>query len=187
MKNAYLVPLIERARTFPPLVRNSFGSMTEVQLNWRPAPETWSIGLVLEHVIHSNQLYMPQLIALRDGSHRPNLWERTRLMSRLFEKQLLKVTDPATKTKTKAPKIFQPNLSAVLPDIVDRFNTHHHSLVDMIVKLDHLDHESVVIHSPLSKLITLRLSVASEIFVNHTQRHLNQATELTQHPKFPPQ
>ncbi len=185
MNNPYLVDMLETARTFPGQVRASFGDLTELQLNWRPGPETWSIGLGLEHIIHSDQLYMPQLISLRVGNHRGNFWTKARLMSGFFERKLLKITDPGTPTKSKAPGMFLPTLSEVEPDILDRFANHSRSLLETITSLDHLNHDEVYLHSPVSKLVTLRLSVVTQLFVNHTQRHINQAKTLLEHPGFP--
>lgn len=185
IKNAYLEPLLQRAEDLPRVVRQEFGQLRPDQVNWSPAQGVWSIGLCLEHLIHSNSLYFPQFTALRDGSFRPGFWERSGLMRSYFEKMLLRATQPVADKKSKSPKAFRPALSQVDADIVARFASHQKMLLSHLRGLDGLDHEVVSISSPAAKFITYRLKVAVEIIVNHEERHINQAKGVLRHSAFP--
>ena len=56
-------------------VRDSFGGLTAEQLNWKPAPESWSIGQCLDHLIKSNEEFYPELDKLAAGTRKNTLWQ----------------------------------------------------------------------------------------------------------------
>jgi len=41
--------------------------LTEEQLNWRPAPGSWSVGQCLEHLCITNEAYLPAISAALEG------------------------------------------------------------------------------------------------------------------------
>jgi hypothetical protein len=41
-------------------VRDSFGSLSGEQLNWKPAEKSWSVGQCLEHIIKTNEQVYPE-------------------------------------------------------------------------------------------------------------------------------
>src|ERR1700736_5170106 len=52
--------------------RNLVGRFTEEQLNWQPAPGSWSIGQCLEHLCVTNECYLPPIsAALREKPRSP--------------------------------------------------------------------------------------------------------------------
>src|SRR5947209_16641423 len=47
--------------------RALLAGLTEEQLNWQPAPGTWSVGQCLEHLCLTNEAYLPPIAAALHG------------------------------------------------------------------------------------------------------------------------
>ncbi|CAN5340589.1 hypothetical protein BH20ACI2_BH20ACI2_22230 [soil metagenome] len=56
--------------------RETFGSLSAVQLNWKPSDENWSIAQCFEHLIVTNELYFPNIQRVIDGNHRNNFYSK---------------------------------------------------------------------------------------------------------------
>ena len=56
-------------------VRNSFGDLTNEQINWKPAPESWSVGQCLDHLIKSNEAFFAELDKITAGTRKNTLWQ----------------------------------------------------------------------------------------------------------------
>ncbi|HZJ10320.1 MAG TPA: DinB family protein [Trueperaceae bacterium] len=61
-----------------------FDRLSGEQLNWRPAPDRWSVAQCLEHLITIQSLYQPLLRRLAEADYSPTWWERYSPLSRLF-------------------------------------------------------------------------------------------------------
>src|SRR5262245_30576853 len=58
MKDAlFIQQMIERGKEAGDKVRTELEGLTSSQLNWKSAPESWSIGQCLDHLIVSDCLY----------------------------------------------------------------------------------------------------------------------------------
>ena len=50
-------------------VEDNFSMLTYDELNWKPAPERWSIAQHLDHLILVNSSYFPVIERINDGSY----------------------------------------------------------------------------------------------------------------------
>ncbi|MCB0280146.1 MAG: DinB family protein, partial [Calditrichaeota bacterium] len=64
-------------------------------------------------------------------------------------------------------------------DICAEFHQHSNSLVALIKTINQLDLKSIIISSPVNPNIVLSAEKALQIIVDHGQRHINQAIEVT--------
>ena len=44
-----------------------FGSLSAAQLNWKPAPKSWSVAQCFDHLITTHSLYFPEFERLANG------------------------------------------------------------------------------------------------------------------------
>src|SRR5690349_16706160 len=56
-------------------VSESFGGLSVEQLNWKPAPESWSVGQCLDHLVKSNEEFFPELDKLAAGTRKNTFWQ----------------------------------------------------------------------------------------------------------------
>jgi hypothetical protein len=56
---ADLPHLIHAANTVAGDAKMTFGTLTNVQLNWRPSSDRWSVAQCFDHLITTNQGYVP--------------------------------------------------------------------------------------------------------------------------------
>lgn len=156
----------------------NFGGLKEEELNWKPSPDHWSIGQVLEHIILVNKSYFPQVAtALRKNQKLP-FHARLGFVVRYMEKALLKSVQPEGSKKVKTFKIWEPPAGEVGADILDRFPAHHRSLKQVIQNSKRLLGTGTIISSPANPNIIYSIDVAYEILLSHEMRHFNQMQKL---------
>src|SRR5262245_39677562 len=102
-------------------VKTNFTNTSLAQLNWKPAPESWSIAQCLDHLITADCLYFPELKEITEGKHVMTMWEKWSPFGGLFGKILVTQLTENVKKKMTAPKIFTPFNSSIDAGIIDRF------------------------------------------------------------------
>src|SRR6185295_13467872 len=118
---ADLPSVITAANSIANDAKSTFGSLTPVQLNWKPSAERWSIAQCFDHLIVSNKGFLPIIESVRSGKKQTRFVERLPGWPGLAGKLLIKSLDPASTRKLKAPKNFQPAQSDVSETIIADF------------------------------------------------------------------
>jgi hypothetical protein len=158
--------------------RGAFGNLTATQLNWKPGPDQWSVGQVMEHLILTNEPYFGVLAQMRAGTYRAHPIGKLSFIVNLFGKLILNAVQPQTERKTKTFPVFQPAQSDVPVDILRKFEANQVKLVQEIKNSDGL--LGRVVSSPAKAFIVYRLDRAFDIIVAHERRHLLQAKRVMQ-------
>ncbi len=185
--NEQLDKLIRSAGTIVDDARSSFGKLSSAQLNWKPSAERWSIAQCFEHLITSNQGYLPIIEGVRAGTKKTTFWERLPVLPGLAGKLLIKSLDPASTRKIKAPKKFEPAHSNISAGIIDDFAAQQQKIIEGMKATSHLDLEKIVVTSPAisAGFVTYSLMDAYRIIVVHERRHFQQAQRVTEESGFP--
>jgi hypothetical protein len=157
----------------------TFGALTVEQLNWKPAPQTWSIAQNLHHLIVVNESYYPILASLRSGTYKTPFIGKIGFMVSLLGKVILNAVKPDRKKKMKTFAIWEPTAMAT-EDILQQFEKHQSELKQQIASCEKLIGKGAVISSPVNKNIVYKLETAFDIIVSHEERHLEQAKEVLQ-------
>ena len=182
----YPESIYERLDAVSAQVKTSFSTLDASQLNWQAEPGKWGVGLCLRHLITTNESYFPTLDALAKGSFRPSIWSKIPGAPAYFGKLILKMVSPETRTqKGKSPKAFRPRLDPVRENIVSIFLQHQEILKSKLKAIEKTDHQKVIINSPAAFFLTYSLYHTLHIFAAHEERHLLQALEVVEQPKFP--
>jgi len=167
-------------------VENNIAALSEEQLNWKPSSKTWSVAQCLEHLIVNNTNYFKTFEAVINNTYRQTFWHRTSPFTGFFNKKLLEFTAAEAKIKVKAPASFSPAASRFDKTIILRFFKQQETLTKYFDKLEPMAADKkIIISSPFSGLITFHLYTVLIAFVNHEQRHINQAEKVMHHPQFP--
>jgi hypothetical protein len=157
-----------------------FGKMKEQELNWKPAPQRWSIAQIMDHIIITNESYFPIFERIKDGNYKTPGMGKIPFIPALMGKMVLKAVRPETKRKSKTFGNWEPVQSTMPMDIVDKFSRHQKELMMHIKSMEDYIGRNIIVNSPLSNYIVYSLEDAIEILVVHEVRHLNQAREVLQ-------
>ena len=178
--------LIDVAKKVPAEVRAEFGPLRPNQLNWKPAADKWSVGQCFDHLLTSNSEYFPIFDRVLQGQKTSNtIWESLPGLPRFWGQMLIKSVSPDATRKQKAPKIFAPTTSAVDAGIIPRFIDQQERVIGYLNTITAVDADTIIITSPVARVITYSLLDACRVIVAHEQRHILQARRVTQLPEFP--
>ena len=158
--------------------KTEFGGLTEEALNWKPAPDRWSIAQNLDHLIRINESYFPVISNIRQHTYKLPWYASFSFVSRFFGNMLLKAVQPHNRKKTKTFGIWEPAKSSISGDILNRFEKHQTALKQLMEQSKDLLEQRAVISSPASKYFVYKLDTAFDILVAHEKRHLEQAREV---------
>lgn len=166
--------------------RVRFGGLTMAQLNWNPAPGSWSIAQCFEHLITIQSHYLPALNRLAQGIAKPTAWERYSPLSGFFGRILIRSLEPSNNRRTKTARNSEPPTTVIDGAVIDRFAEHQRTLVDHLRQLPtDLDPKRVIVTSPLASFVTYSLDDCLNVFVVHGRRHFAQAERVLGHADFP--
>jgi DinB superfamily len=158
--------------------KNEFRALTITQLNWRPESKAWSIAQNIDHLIVINESYYPVIQSVRSGHYRLPFIARFPFLVSFIGKTILNSIQPDRKRKIKTFPIWEPSMSEIDDDIIQRFEKHQNEFKQLIQSSRDLLARGVVISSPANRHIVYTLETAFDIIVAHEQRHLEQAREI---------
>ena len=180
-----LTSLITQAGTIANDTQQVFGKLSTQQLNWKPAPDRWSVGQCFDHLITTNSGYLPVIDDVLQGRKKSSVWQKLPFIPRLWGKLLIKSLDPSQARKIKAPKRFEPAQSDISGSIIHDFVAHQAKVMEKMMATENLDLERIVITSPAATPVTYSLMDAYRIIVVHERRHFQQAQRVIETSGFP--
>ena len=183
--NSELNGLIAAARSISYDAQTLFGKLNEIQLNWQPNPESWSVGLCFEHLIKTNNEILGTFESHVTGAHRRTVFERLPYLSRFFGEQILKAVQPENRSKRRAPRAFTPTGSSVAADVVEKFVANQQKIIELMQASHKLDLHKTIVTSPAARFIVFSLFDAYKILITHERRHFRQAQNVMQIEGFP--
>lgn len=164
------------------------GALAELstsQLSWRPAPGTWSICEVVEHLTTTDRLASRHW---EEASARG--WAERRIGHGPFAlgwlgSWWLRQVGPNPHRTVSTPAIFAPSRTAEPAQVFAEFIEQHRRFVAWLESLDGLHLARIKARSAVTPL--LRLNLASWIAgaIAHQHRHLEQIARLRHHADFP--
>jgi hypothetical protein len=161
-------------------------SLTEEQLNWRPAPGTWSIAQCLDHLaVTGSQFVNYYLAALEKGHRKWKVSEAVRYRPTLVGGWLIRQVDPETGRNLPAPKVFRPSQEPLITNSLEKFLKQQHTFLSFVQKSEGLDYNRTRLRSPVTPLMRYSLADAFVVTVLHGRRHLGQARRVRETEGFP--
>ena len=149
--------MVQKGKEAKDKVIVEFSNMTLQQLNWKPKPDSWSIGQCLDHLIISDSSYFPTLKKIAEGKYTMTTWERRSPFSGICGRILVDRLQEQVKKKMKAPKVILPSASKMDIGILERFHKHHDTFLDYIALCDKINPDRINITSPTIKFVTYSL------------------------------
>lgn len=174
----FINQLLESGRLAKQRAQSEFAGLGLEQLNWKPSPESWSIGQCLDHLLVSDMLYFPTFKKIAEGKFKNSWWEKWSPLSGLFGRMLVHVTGEKVKKKIRTARVLNPSMGNIDHGIHDRFQKHLDTFLAYTAVFSNEDLDKIRITSPVSKLITYSLRHALQMLYQHLHRHINQGIKV---------
>lgn len=161
------------------------GGMSEVQLNWRPTAERWSIAQNLTHLVVIGRLYLPQfdaaIVRAREkGWRKPGPFEYGALGNWVIAQM-----EPPPRRRMRAPKMFKPQPVQPLDRVRDGFLSLQGELEQRVQAANGIDLRRAKVATVFTSLLRLPLGQAFQALLAHERRHVWQARQVRVASGFP--
>jgi hypothetical protein len=165
--------------------RSTFGGLSSEQLNWKPAPKSWSVAQCIDHLIVTHSQMFPILDRIAAGGARATFWEKYSPLTGFFGRFLIKGLDPANTKPMKTTSKAEPSASEIPGDIVGKYAEHQQEMIEHVRKLPRdIDPAKTIVTSPLLGFVTYSLDDWYTILTHHGRRHFNQAKRVAHTADF---
>jgi hypothetical protein len=166
--------------------RELFSGLSEAQMNWKPAPDKWSIAQCLEHLAVASHRFEPYFTAaLLRGREKWPVNSAPAYRPSFIGRWLIKTVDPVTGRNLPAPKIFRPAESAPIHEALESFLKQQERFLKFVRRTAGIDYNKTRLRSPVTPLMRYSLADAFVVTVVHGRRHLGQAQRVRQTSLFP--
>jgi DinB superfamily len=157
--------------------------LTDEQLNWQPAPGSWSVGQCLEHLRLTNEAYLTSIsAALKEKPDSPVEEITPGRFERWFIRSFIEPS-PNNKRVPTFPKI-KPGAHVDLT-VLDRFLSGNKSCRELILRARGKNVNHIRFWNPFVPGVRFTVGTGLEIIASHERRHLLQAERVRDSVNFP--
>ncbi len=161
-----------------------FEVLSYQQLNWKPAPTSWSVVECIDHLKVTEALYITKIRQSFEDARIRNLKAQKPFKSAWFGGWFAKQVKPNTR-KMKNPSLFSPEIGTLEMSTLTAYIDMKINFLELLETLNGYDIQRMKVTSPITKLMVFRVGDALQILTNHAFRHILQAQRVTQNPNFP--
>lgn len=158
----------------------TIAGLSEAQLNFKPAPDRWSVKECVFHIALAETSLRQYVDATMNAPANPD----KRAGIKMTDEQVISgVSDRSH--KAKAPDQIDPDKSAkwsTVSEALQAFETNRDNLIDYIKNTSGDMRNHVALQSPMGPLDAYQLVL---LLSSHTNRHIQQIKEVKADPKFP--
>lgn len=154
--------------------------LTVEDLNWTPAPDSWSVGQCVQHLCLTSEVYLPAMAAALGGRQQARASE---IVPGWFGRWFIrKYIEPSPNgSRTKAPQKIDPaGHTHVDASVLDVFLQKNQEARRLIQNASNYDVNRLRFRNPFIPLIRFTVGTGLEIVCKHQKRHLLQAEAILQ-------
>jgi hypothetical protein len=178
--------IVTEAEELSDAARQLVSGLTEAQLNWKPAPEKWSIAQCLDHLtVTSGSFDTYFTAAVARGRKKWPVSTGPPYRPSLIGGWLIKQVNPETGRNFSAPKVFRPSDSSTIHGALESFLKQQERFLKFVREADGVNYNKTKLRSPVTPLMRYSLADAFVVTVVHGQRHLAQARRVRETAGFP--
>lgn len=169
---AVIIDLLERTEANLRAARE-LNKRSVVDLNHRPAPQSWSALECIGHLNYYGDFYIPEIESQIDSS--PHAAEdnfKSGFLGNYFAKSML---PKEGFKKMKTLKSSNPIGKKLDKEVIDHFISHQQKLLELLKRAKRVSLTRTKTGISISKYLKLRLGDTFRVVVYHNQRHLLQA------------
>ncbi len=166
--------------------RELVSGLSNAQLNWKPAPEKWSIAQCLDHLAVTSRGFDGYFSdALVRGRKKWPVSKGPVYRPSFMGGWLIKLVHPETGRNLTAPKIFRPAESSNIDEPLEKFLRQQERFIEFVRETNGVDYNKTKLRSPVTPLMRYSLADAFVVTVVHGRRHLAQARRVRETSGFP--
>lgn len=159
--------------------------LNEVQFNWRPAANRWSVGQCLAHLTLTVQLYLPSIEHMIDESRERTAQGRSSYRPGWLARWLIKSMEPPPGMKVKTMNVVDPPPGLDPHITVRQFIAVHDRLAELARSANEVDLNGARMTPPFMRIMRMTLGQSFAVNTAHARRHLWQARQVRRSPGFP--
>lgn len=155
-----------------------FSSLSQEELNMKPAPDQWSVLECIEHLNIADVHYISQFDRKLPVAQKSDQSEfRPGWMGNYFVKVIKPREDGTIPSPMKTLRKFIPEVN-VHHDTLSKFIEDQDRLIQLLELSKELDLNKNKITSAIGALVTFKLGDAFRFLIGHNQRHIIQAKRV---------
>jgi hypothetical protein len=157
--------------------------LSVADLNWKPAPDAWSIGQCLQHLQVANDVYLPPIArALEGEAPSPVQAINPGWFGRWFIRKYIEPSPRSTRAQAPRKIAPAPHIDA---SILDQFLRSNEAARDLVRRAGAYDVNRIRFENPFVPLLRFTVGTGLKVITRHQHRHLLQAERIRQTPGFP--
>jgi len=164
--------------------RDLSAGLTELQFQWRPAPEKWSIGECLDHLNTAWGVLSRFDRRIAEGRSR-GLSGAGPFRAGLLGGLYIRSIEPPVRLRLPSPKLYRPRPDLRLEEVLPRFLQLQEQLQRRAEESQGLDLARLRLSSPVTRRFKMSLIEWFAFLAAHQRRHLWQARRVREHESFP--
>ena len=172
----YLDQLLSIRQDAPGIVAR----LTDEQINWRPAPNRWSIGECFSHLNTAAKIAMRGFDEAIANARARGLTSNGPFAYPLLERFFIQTIEPPPKFRVRAPSVLAPVREVKAADVLREFFEWQDQAARRMREADGLDLRRARTRSPAVSWLRYSLGTGFVIFLAHERRHLWQARQVRQ-------
>lgn len=170
-------------------VKNHILPLSGEQKKWKPSSERWSIFECLSHLNRFYQYYIPTIgkRMVKKSNLEPVEKFNSSHIGRTLYKSMKLNKAGRPRRKLKSPRNYNPKLNPELVTGNDdkEFLENQEHFKELLQGMNDVNLRKIKIPLSISKVVKIRLGDALPFLIFHNERHIQQALNIIEHPKFP--
>jgi hypothetical protein len=154
--------------------------LSDDQLNWHPAKDSWSIAECLQHLNVGVTQTLPAFDrAIAEGRSKKQ-WAPGPFRYGWFSRMMVASMEPPPKFRMKSPRLIRVSVGGTYrgADVLREFAAVREQLAERVRQADGLDLAHVRTISPVNRLLRMPLGAYFDFIIAHDRRHLWQARQV---------
>jgi hypothetical protein len=185
LANAVLNGYTEQLEALREDAQSLAGSLTREQFNWRPDASRWSIGQCLQHLTLTVLLYPARIEAMiQEARARAERGERP-YREGAFTRWFIRSMEPPPSLRVRTRRKVYPSTDLDPARTLADFDAAHARLAELVAAADGVSLQHGRTASPFFPLLRFTLNQVMALNLAHGRRHLWQALQVLQSPRFP--
>jgi hypothetical protein len=191
LQSTDLIPELDNLRTQVEKIvtdaRKLTVNISNNEFNWRPEPAKWSIAQCLAHLNINGALVMRAMEESIDAARAKGLTGKGPYGHSFLAKFLLGTVEPPVKRKFKAAQAITPPPDVRADETIPEFLALQDRLKETLRKANGVDLGRAKVPSPITSMWKITLGDSLALMTAHERRHLWQAWQVRNDPRFPAQ
>jgi len=159
--------------------------ISQRQFNWQPDPGRWSMGQCLAHLNVVGEIQLPRIEASIRRAREQGLVGPGPYHHGFIGNCFVRLTEPPPRIRFKAPKPMTPPPAESPSKAIFSFFALQDRIQEQIRRANGVDLGRVKVASPIADWLHFTLGQSFALIAGHQRRHLWQAWQIRNDPKFP--